>query len=119
MSIENGVLHDNDVHSAVNINKTIGTIIPKPGIEVDKTADSKVGPAPQNTTYTFRVYNRTEPPATLDNVTVTDNQCPNVVGPVSGDDGDRRLQPAEVWVYTCTMQHGAASSTTRSRRAPS
>jgi hypothetical protein len=25
---------------------------------------------------------------------------------VSGDDGDKRLQPAEVWVFTCTLNHG-------------
>ena len=46
----------------VNINKTIGSIIPVPGIEVDKTADIKAGLAPQNVTYSFRVYNRTVPP---------------------------------------------------------
>ena len=106
--VERGVLHDNNVHSEVNINKTIGSVIPIPGIEVDKTADIKAGPAPQNVTYTFRVYNRTAPPVTLDNVTLTDNLCPNVVGPVAGDDKpkDNRLQPDEVWEYTCTMQHG-------------
>jgi hypothetical protein len=106
--VERGVLHDNNVHSEVNINKTIGSIIPVPGIEVDKTADIKAGLAPQNVTYTFRVYNRTVPPVTLDNVTLTDNLCPNVVGPVAGDDKprDNRLQPDEVWEYTCTMQHG-------------
>ena len=59
MIVERGVLHDNNVHSEVNINKTIGSIIPVPGIEVDKTADIKAGQAPQNVTYTFRVYNRT------------------------------------------------------------
>ncbi len=106
--VERGVLHDNNVHSEVNINKTIGSIIPVPGIEVDKTADIKAGLAPQNVTYTFRVYNRTAPPVALDNVTLTDNQCPNVVGPVAGDNNpaDNRLQPDEVWEYKCTMQHG-------------
>jgi hypothetical protein len=106
--VERGVLHDNNVHSEVNINKTIGSIIPIPGIEVDKTANIKAGQAPQDVTYTFRVYNRTVPPVALDNVTVTDNQCPNVVGPVAGDNNpaDNRLQPTEVWEYQCTMRHG-------------
>ena len=106
--VERGVLHDNNVHSEVNINKTIGSIIPVPGIEVDKTADIKAGLAPQTVTYTFRVYNRTAPPVALDNVTLTDNLCPNVVGPVAGDTNptDNRLQPDEVWEYKCTMPHG-------------
>jgi hypothetical protein len=106
--VERGVLHDNNVHSEVNINKTIGSIIPTPGIEVDKTADIKAGLAPQNVTYTFRVYNRTAPPVALDNVTVSDNQCPNVVGPLAGDNNptDNKLQPDEVWEYRCTMPHG-------------
>jgi hypothetical protein len=102
-----GVLHDAPVDHAADISKTLGTTVVTPGIEVDKEANIRNGQAPQNVTYTFRVYNRTSPPMTLDNVTVTDNMCPNVVGPVAGDDGDRRLQPAEVWQYTCTMQHGA------------
>ena len=107
--VERGVLHDNNVHSDVNINKTIGSIVPVPGIEIDKTARIKAGLAPQNVTYTFRVYNRTAPPVALDNVTLTDNQCPNVVGPVAGDNNptDNRLQTDETWAYKCTMQHGA------------
>jgi hypothetical protein len=109
VSIVGGLLHDTAVPSPFNADKTIGTTIPKPGIEVDKVADIKNGP--QNVKYTFRVYNRTSPPATLDNVTLSDNLCPDVVGPVSGDDGDKRLQPAEVWVYTCTMQHGVGTFT--------
>jgi hypothetical protein len=111
VSIENGALHDGDTHSAVNINKTIGSDIPTPAIEVDKTANIKSGLAPQDVTYTFRVYNRTVPARTLDNVTLTDDKCPGVVGPVAGDDGDKRLQPAEVWEYTCTMTHGVGQFT--------
>jgi hypothetical protein len=109
VSVQNGVLHDNVIHSDVNISKTIGSIIPVPGIEVDKAADVKAGLAPQKVTYTFLVYNRTVPAMTLDNVTLTDNLCPNVIGPVAGDDKprDNRLQPDEVWEYRCTMDHGA------------
>lgn len=103
---ENAVLHDNVIPSRLDDNNTIGLIFPTPGIEVDKTANIKSGLAPQRVTYTFRVYNRTSPPLTLENVTLTDDKCPNVVGPVAGDDGDRKLQPAEVWEYTCTMDHG-------------
>lgn len=100
------VLHDNVIPSDLDDNKTIGLIFPTPGIEVDKAANIKSGLAPQDVTYTFKVYNRTSPALTLDNVTLTDDKCPNVVGPVAGDDGDRRLQPTEVWEYTCTMTHG-------------
>lgn len=110
VSVENGVLHDNEVHSAVNINRTIGSTNPTPGIEVDKSADIRSGLAPQRVTYTFRVYNRTSPPATLDNVTLTDNKCPGAgtqARPVPGDvNQDNRLQPAEVWEFTCVMDHG-------------
>jgi hypothetical protein len=61
-------------------------------------------------TYTFTVYNRTNPPIPLDNVTVSDSLCPNVVGPLPGSDvnGDRRFDPTETWTYTCTMNHPAA-----------
>jgi hypothetical protein len=106
--VVNGSLHDTAVLSPFNADKSIGTVIPKPGIEVTKEGSIVNGQAPASVTYTFRVYNRTDPPLTLDNVTITDSLCPNTVGPVSGDDGDRRLQPAEVWVYTCTMTHPAA-----------
>ena len=102
-----GTLHDAPVDHTAEIVKTLGTTVVTPGIEVDKTADIRNGLAPQNVTYTFRVYNRTNPPMALENVVVTDDMCPNVVGPVAGDDGDRILQPAEVWEYRCTMQHGA------------
>ncbi|WP_157591762.1 hypothetical protein [Solirubrobacter soli] len=103
--VVNGRLHDTPVLSPFNADKSIGTLIPTPGIEVTKEGSIVNGQAPANVTYTFRVYNRTNPPLTLDNVTVSDSLCPNVVGPVSGDDGDNRLQPAEVWVYTCSMTH--------------
>lgn len=113
VSVENGVLHDNDIHSVVNINKTIGTVIPKPGIEVDKTVNVKTGLAPADFVYTFRVYNRSVPPRPLSNVTLTDDKCPNVVGPLPGSDanGNGDLDPTEVWVYTCTQRHGVGVHT--------
>lgn len=103
---ENAILHDNVIPSDLDDDNTVGLIFPTPGIEVDKTADIKSGLAPQRVTYTFKVYNRTSPALTLDNVTLDDDKCQNVVGPVAGDDGDRRLQPTEVWEYRCTMDHG-------------
>jgi hypothetical protein len=113
VSVENGDLHDGATHSKVNINKTIGSDRPIPGIEIDKTATPTSGQAPQTTSYTFRVYNRTTPPRPLDNVTVTDDMCPNVVrGVPTGDiNNDNRLDPDEIWLYTCTMQHGAGTFT--------
>jgi hypothetical protein len=110
--VENGTLLSGDVHKRVDINKTIGSAMPTPRIEVDKTGTPTSGQAPQTVTYQFKVYNRTTPPRTLDNVTISDNMCPNVVPAVpSGDDGDKRLQPAEVWVFTCTMAHDAGTFT--------
>ena len=108
VSIENGQLHDTPVASLFNADKRIGTLIPSPDIEVDKVANIKSGLAPQRVTYTFSVYNRTTPPLALSNVTLTDDQCPGVTRPVpNGDsDGDNQLDPAEVWLYTCTMDHG-------------
>jgi hypothetical protein len=104
-----GTLHDAPVDHAANIVKTLGTTVVRPGIEVDKAANIRNGQAPQDVTYTFSVYNRTNPPLPLDNVTLTDNQCPGVVRAVPNGDtnGDNRLDPAEVWLYTCTMRHGA------------
>jgi hypothetical protein len=108
ISVVDGVLHDSPGHHEVNINRTIGSDIPKPAIEVDKTADIKSGLAPQNVTYAFRVYNRTVPGYPLENVTLTDNQCPGVVKgvPFGDTNGDNKLDVNEVWLYTCTMPHG-------------
>jgi hypothetical protein len=108
VSFENGVLHSSDDHTVVNDNRTIDSYRPTPAIEVDKTADIKAGLAPQNVTYSFRVYNRTVPSYPLENVTLTDNQCPGVVKgvPFGDTDGDNKLDVGEVWLYTCTMPHG-------------
>jgi hypothetical protein len=108
ITVVNGELHDGAVHSDVDIDKTIGSDVPTPGIQVDKSANIRNGLAPQRVTYTFLVYNRTSPPLPLSNVTLTDNQCPNVVRAVPNGDtnNDNRLDPTEVWRYTCTMDHG-------------
>jgi hypothetical protein len=105
-----GTLHDAPVDHAANIVKTLGTTVVRPGIEVDKVANIRNGQAPQDVTYTFSVYNRTNPPLPLDNVTLTDNQCPGVQPAVPFGDNNPlngRLDPGEVWKYTCTMRHGA------------
>ena len=111
ISVEAGVLHDSINHHSVDIIRTIGSDIPKPAIEVDKTADIKSGLAPQNVTYTFRVYNRTVPGYPLENVTLSDNVCPGVVraNPNGDTNGDNKLDTNEVWLYTCTMPHGVGT----------
>jgi hypothetical protein len=108
VSFVHGVLHSSDDHTDLNDNRTIDSFRPTPAIEVDKTADIKSGLAPQNVTYSFRVYNRTKPGYALENVTLTDNQCPGVVKgvPFGDTDGDNKLDVNEVWLYTCTMPHG-------------
>jgi hypothetical protein len=107
-SFQHAVLHSSDDHTDLNDNRTIDSFRPTPAIEVDKTADIKAGLAPQNVTYSFRVYNRTVPSYPLENVTLTDNQCPGVVKgvPFGDTDGDNKLDVNEVWLYTCTMPHG-------------
>jgi hypothetical protein len=108
ISVQNGVLHSSPDHTVVNIDKTIDSYIPKPAIEVDKAADIRAGLAPQNVTYSFRVYNRTVPAYPLENVTLSDNQCPGVVKgvPFGDTNSDNKLDVGEVWLYTCTMAHG-------------
>jgi uncharacterized repeat protein (TIGR01451 family) len=107
-----GVLHDAPADHAAEISKTLGTTVIYPGIEVDKVGSITNGQAPQNVTYTFSVYNRSNPPIPLDNVSVSDSLCPNVTGPAPGGDanGDGRFDPTEVWVYTCTMNHPTAGT---------
>ena len=72
-----------------------------PDIDVVKT-----GPATayhgDSVTFTFTVTN----PGTvgLSNVTVDDDKCANVTGPVEQDGNeDDVLDPGETWVYSCTM----------------
>ena len=104
VTVVDGFLHDGDPFSDVDINKTIGSTIPKPAIEVDKVGSIQSGQAPATVTYTFTVYNRTSPPAPLANVSLSDSLCSGAAY-TSGDNGDGILQPAEAWVYTCTMTH--------------
>jgi uncharacterized repeat protein (TIGR01451 family) len=105
-----GVLHDAPIDHTAEDTKTLGTtVIVAPGIHVEKTGSVPNNVAPQNATYTFTVTNISNPPLPLDNVRVSDSLCPGVQGPISGDlNGDRRLDPTEAWVYTCTMTHPAA-----------
>ena len=67
-------------------------------------------PAPQDVDYLYAVNNRIDPAMAIDNVTLTDNQCPNVVRPVPyGEQRRQQAQPGEEWDYTCTMRHGPGS----------
>ena len=95
VSFENGVLHSGPRRTPSQDTTDHQLVPPRAAIEVDKTADIKAGLAPQNVTYTFRVYNRTVPPYPLENVTVTDNQCPGVTRatPFGDTNGDSRLDP--------------------------
>jgi uncharacterized repeat protein (TIGR01451 family) len=100
-----GKLHDAPIDHVAVIRKTLGSTIVRPNIEVDKTANIQSGVAPANVTYTFTVFNRSNPPIPLDNVSVSDSLCPGATY-VSGDDNrDGRFDPTEVWTYTCSMIH--------------
>jgi hypothetical protein len=106
-----GKLHDADTDHNATISKTLGTTIVTPGIEVTKEGSITSGVAPAAVTYTFRVYNRSTAGLPLDTVSVSDNLCPGATY-VGGDNApqDGRLQPAEVWTYTCTMTHPTAGT---------
>ncbi len=75
--------------------------VPKPGIDVVKTADP-AGPVAKGTLvkYTYTVTNTSEN-APLTEVTVTDPKCePKFVS--SDGNTDEVLDPGETWTYTCS-----------------
>ena len=72
------------------------------GIQVVKSADRTI--IRPNTPVTYGYDVTLEPGTTepLSAVSVSDDKCSPVVGPVSGDDGDNVLEPGEVWAYNCS-----------------
>ena len=79
-----------------------------PGIDIEKhtngeDADTVTGPGiPVGATVTWTYYVNNTGDKNLYNVNVIDSD--NNVNPtyVSGDDGDNKLEPGEVWVYNAT-----------------
>ncbi len=74
-------------------------------IEVSKTADPTSAGEGDPITYTISVENTGC--VDLTEVSVVDDKCTAAPAYQSGDDGDGKLEPAEIWVYTCS---GAAEA---------
>ncbi|HEY6889221.1 MAG TPA: hypothetical protein VI300_15615 [Solirubrobacter sp.] len=117
-SIVNGILHDGGVHSAININKTIGSSVFTPSITIDKVGSmTGPAPAPQTVVYTFYVRNGADPAldetaTALSNVKVTDDKCGSPTY-VSGDaNNDQKLETSETWAFQCTLTHPTAGTYT-------
>jgi uncharacterized repeat protein (TIGR01451 family) len=73
----------------------------EPGLQVTKTGPSYAYVA-DAVSYGFAVKNTGNDPLT--GLSVSDDKCPNVTGPVSktGGNADNVLDPAETWSYTCS-----------------
>jgi hypothetical protein len=73
-------------------------------IEIVKTGSPDVVHDGDNVTFTYAVSNPSSNNGSVSDVTVSDDKCANVQGPVSktGGDDDDLLDPGETWTFTCT-----------------
>jgi uncharacterized repeat protein (TIGR01451 family) len=73
-------------------------------IEIVKTGTPDVVHDGDNVTFTYAVSNPASNNGSLSDVTVTDDKCANVTGPISktGGNNDDLLDPGETWTFTCT-----------------
>lgn len=60
--------------------------------------------------YTYLIYNPGV--VALSNVSLVDDKCTQITGPVGDTNGDGRLDTDEVWSYTCQMQLNATTTNT-------
>jgi hypothetical protein len=73
----------------------------RPGIQVDKTADTKTLPAGGgDVTYSYDVTNVGN--VALSNVSVSDDKCSPVTYASGDSDHDTKLDLSETWTFTCT-----------------
>jgi len=79
-------------------------------IHVTKTASRTTLTGSGSVTYTYRVTN----PGTyvLDAITVTDDKVSPVVYQSGDTNGDNRLQPGEIWIYTATTNIDVTTTNT-------
>src|SRR4051812_36913770 len=109
LSKASGVVHDvPNPGSPLNIDRELQTITVQPGLSIDKVGSTNGGPAPQNVVYTYSVKNVTLPAglphhvSQMRNVVPTDDLC-SPLTLISGDtNGDKIMQIAETWTYTCS-----------------
>ena len=73
-------------------------------IEIVKTGSPDVVHDGDNVTFTYAVTNPSSNNGSLTDVTVSDDKCATVTGPVakSGGNEDNSLDPGETWTFTCT-----------------
>ena len=73
-------------------------------IEIVKTGAPDVVHDGDNVTFTYSVSNPASNTGSLSDVTVSDDKCANVTGPLtkSGGNDDDLLDPGETWTYSCT-----------------
>jgi uncharacterized repeat protein (TIGR01451 family) len=78
------------------------TFVDCPAIAVEKSGPATAYHGDQ-VTFTYEVTNPGN--AALAGITVSDDKCPNVVGPNSKQNGNENdaLDPGELWIYSCTM----------------
>ncbi len=74
----------------------------KPGINVVKTASASEVKPGDTVTYTYKVTSTGDTP--LKDVTLGDNKCSPISGPVkTGGNTDALLEAGETWTYTCAQ----------------
>jgi Ice-binding-like len=98
---------------AVTLENNVITNIPCASvraIHVTKTASRTTLTGSGSVTYTYRVTN----PGTyvLDAITVTDDKVSPVVYQSGDTNGDNRLQPGEIWIYTATTNIDVTTTNT-------
>ena len=80
---------------------TAKVIVPKPGINVVKTASASSVTVGGSVTYTYEVSNTGD--IELLNVNVTDDKCDPVTYKSGDTNNDKKLQVDEKWIFECTM----------------
>ena len=73
---------------------------PKPGIDVEKVADSATAEAGSTISYTITVANTGDVAFTP---TLTDAHCDAAPTRTGANAGDTTFNPGDVWTYTCTV----------------
>jgi uncharacterized repeat protein (TIGR01451 family) len=89
-------------NAATNISATLNC--PITSIEIVKTGTPDVVHDGDNVTFTYAVSNPASNTGSISDVTVSDDKCAAVKGPLSktGGNDDDLLDPGETWTFSCT-----------------
>ena len=88
---------------------TAKVIVPKPGINVVKTASASSVTVGGSVTHTYEVSNTGD--IELLNVNVTDDKCDPVTYKSGDTNNDKKLQVDEKWIFECTMINEPTTNT--------